>query len=125
MIAQLKSKKEVLLDTFNNVSGKPQVEITHMVRENDEYRVNGSYFYEVPTLDAEGNPALGQDGKPILARKPIANVSTVFSHIEVKELCKAIGVADVDLLLSKAISGGLRHIVGKEGKWGLKNEDWE
>lgn len=117
MIAKLDSTATVLLDTFNNVSGSPKVEVFNLVIDSEGYTVNGQYFYE--TIENEG------EENEVITRHPIANINSHFTVAEIQALCTALGAPNVNAIILGTLQGGLRHIVTHDGKWGLGSIDWE
>lgn len=117
MIAKLNSDKAVLVDTFNNITAKPKVEIANLIIDSNGYIVNGHYFYEV--IENEGTPS------EVVVKKTIANISSHYTLAEITTLCTALNAPNVTAIVLGTLQGALKHIVVSDGKWGLTANNWK
>lgn len=120
MIAQLKSKKEVLIDPFKKISGKPIVEVIDLNKTGDGYSFNVRYYYNQETEDGEGG---------LVSREVnIQSMSPYFSNAEIDGLHQALNLNATGTFSeqdTKEVIAGLRYIVANEKRWDLTINDWE
>lgn len=140
MIAKIKSKKAVVIDTFKGVTTTPQCEIitwTHgdnsQDGSNEVFAANGQYFYEKVTITPVEKMVDGQ-----LVLEDVETIEKVIIHTFNREL----RAAEADQLFPMLniqypenatysqkkrieVLAGLKYIVASEKYWGLKGSDWE
>lgn len=128
MIAKLKSKKEVVINSFKGIKATPQCELitwTHGDNsedgKNEVFSANGQYFYEKTITVNEVEST----------QKIIINAfNRELKAVEVDQLFPLLNIKyPVDATYSQKkrieVAAGLKYIVSSEGYWGLTGEDWE
>lgn len=112
-IVTIKSKKEVVIDTFNNISTFPMCEIITFTQYEDGFDACGRYFY----MDGE-------------VRKEIKGFNRTFLNEQADALFEALNIqypqdATYSEKRNLEVQAGLMYLVSTEGFWGLKGSDWE
>lgn len=145
MIAKIKSKKAVVIDTFKGVIATPQCEIitwTHgdnsEDRANELFAANGQYFYEKVTTKKVEKMVEGQ-----LVLEDVETIEKVIIQIDGKDsFYRELTASAADQLFPMLniqypenatysqkkrieVLAGLKYIVASEKYWGLKGSDWE
>lgn len=123
MIAQLKAKKAVVIDTFNNKEEMPIVKLVNFIEEEEGYRVNGCYFYKKKLETPEGEPEKFED---II----ISQFGFVYTVAEANALYAALNIqypqgASFDTCRKMEKMAGLKYVVATQKRWGLTITDWE
>lgn len=117
MIVKVKSKKEVLVDTFDNITTFPECEIYTYTKTEEGYVINGRYFY---TFEEDGinKTSTIKDFVRILSN---LEIDTLFSSLTIN-YPTSITLSQKDALHIKL---GLMYLLGSEQRWGLTINDWE
>ena len=113
MVVKIKSKNQVLVDTYDNVSAYPECELSAFISNGDKYFAKGQYFY----MDEED-------------RKVIKNFDKDFTPEQIDQLFASLNLSypedstysEQDYINRMA---GLKYIVASEGRFGLTINDWE
>lgn len=112
-IVTIKSNKEVVIDTFNNISAFPMCEIMTFTQYEDGFDACGRYFY--------------MDDK---AKIEIKTFNRTFLNEQADALFEALNIqypqdATYSEKRNLEVQAGLTYLVSTEGFWGLKGSDWE
>lgn len=113
MATHFKSNTKVLIDTFNNVEGFPEMKILDFIErpELDQYLVEGEYFY---TNDV---------GEYVQIRRFVLT----FTPAEVNQLASLLSVpplsSETDRREALRAAGAL-HILDLEARWNLSGANW-
>ena len=112
-IVTIKSNKEVVIDTFNNISAFPMCEIMTFTQYEDGFDACGRYFY----MDGE-------------IRKEIKGFNRTFLNEQADALFEALNIqypqdATYSEKRNLEVQAGLMYLVSTEAFWGLTGSDWE
>jgi hypothetical protein len=128
MIARLKAKKQVVIDSFKGTKATPHCEIitwTHgdnsIDRSAEGFAANGQYFYEKTT---------SVDDVEKVEKVIIHTFNRDLKAVEADALFPLLNIqypenATYSERKRIEVEAGLRYIVAEEKYWGLKDEDWE
>lgn len=113
MKTHFKSNVEVTIDTFEAITGYPEIRLLEFNErpEQGQFIAEGEYFY----TDSEGN------------EKQIKRFVLTFTDKEVNYLASTFNVSptlsEVDRRGALRVAGTL-HVLQSELRWGLQASDW-
>lgn len=112
-IVTIKSNKEVVIDTFNNLNAYPMCELLTFTQYETGFDACGRYFY--------------MDGEEI---KELKGFVRTFTNEQADALFEALNIqypqdATYSEKRNLEVQAGLMYLVSTEGFWGLTGSDWE
>ena len=117
MIAKLTSKKEVVIDTFDNTTAYPSCEIITFTKLEGKYSINGRYYVSEIVDEVE-------------TKTTIRSFSLEYTNAQIDGLFNSLNITYPDgISFSERdtinVAAGLKAVVGSENRWGLSLNDWE
>lgn len=128
-IVTIKSKEEVIIDTFKNVKATPMCEILTFTQYEDGFDANGRYFY-LTTKEVEKEVEGETVTEEVTNRTEISSFNRTLTNAEADGLFNALALEfPEDATYSEKrkieVTAGLMYLVNAEGYWGLTSNDWE